>query len=109
MLTNTNVYENLAATVCSLVEPELSSSAPDLAYLAARRVVASLSMAAEWPTLKAATSMTIPLFMCARPIWNAVYGMLCALAFSRRADPLYLMCAFLKHRAALAVLKFDPS
>ena len=48
---------------------DISSIAPmelDLA-LAARRVVAYLSIPTEWLTLKAAVSMTTPLRMCAFP------------------------------------------
>ena len=65
-LVGLNITGGKAGYVSSLASIQPSSIAPmelDLAALAARRAVASLST--EWLTLKAATSMTTPLLMCA--------------------------------------------
>ena len=64
-----NIHENTASYVCLHLRTflELSSIAPmelNLA-LAIRRAVASMLTSVEWLTLKAATSMTTPLIMCA--------------------------------------------
>jgi len=72
-LINSNVYENEASTsVRSLFEPSMTfHPSPlwmelDLA-LVVDRAVASMSIATEWLTLKAATSTTTPrLIMCVR-------------------------------------------
>ena len=68
-LTNTNVYSNQANYVCSPFQLSLNFHPSPLwsltSPLAARRAVASMSITEEWLTLKAATSMTTPLLMCA--------------------------------------------
>jgi hypothetical protein len=67
-LINSNVYENEAeGPVCSLFEPSVTfNPSPQwrLTSIAAGRAAASMPKA-EWLTLKAATSMTILLDLCA--------------------------------------------